>query len=743
MLRFTLYNEALGSVIIEKKDPIGINDIKQTIKRSKDFVGMTYDIVLDVEFIGGGRRFIKKCFDTQGGIDAQCKVTVYEWLADQWQFYYEGRINFNKYELTEQSVTVNIEQVGFQRDIQNLFDQEVILTDKVDVSLHPKKILQQYEAKPTDPLFSGIGWNVSMNGDGSGSNVHRSVAAVLLFDTTNQIKSDVESSFPVSWGFINLGDSVGQFNQVYSTVSQYKTWLTKNVKDQVFFNNIQADYDSTATVTLLYNLSFNCSLDKKSDDQNLVFEVLLWAHITDSAQNTKYLETIGKLAVTFGDVGATRTYQASANPISYSFNYDFKKGDQFITYATFHYRGYFDPDAGSERKIEPTINVNGNNTLIKVDSYTTFPTSTAKAVTLESAFRQCARKYTGVTYDPLKSSLLTGKLSPIVWTNGNNIRKLEKDIFVSIKTLFKFINSILPCGIGFEKDTNGNQIMVVEEITYFYNTSLNILSIGKVYNIKQKLLNSKYYNQIEIGGTEKIDLPQKNGVDSFSQIRRFAIPVKNTSNKLVVSDRTLIDGFAIEFQRRLIGKTENGKFDDKDFAIVTIKTGTAYAAKKNEGYSLITGVIDPSSGYNYDISPARNLLNYRQLIASQLIRSASKTLKMTFAEGNFEMATQKTAEGLLVEKADMDLSSVAPIYDTINYSFEAPLSSAQWQTIKASQFGYMEFEDKNGVLYQGFISETGIEHDPNRGLASFDLLKAFPTYGYGNYYGATEQIGTL
>jgi len=74
---------------------------------------------------------------------------------------------------------------------------------------------------------------------------------------------------------------------------------------------------------------------------------------------------------------------------------------------------------------------------------------------------------------------------------------------------------------------------------------------------------------------------------------------------------------------------------------------------------------------------------------------------------------------------DVDLTNVEAIWDNMIYTFDAPVTRSQFQLIKNSPYGYIEFEDQYGEKMNGFVSDSGIDHDSNKGVASFSLLKVF------------------
>jgi hypothetical protein len=382
---------------------------------------------------------------------------------------------------------------------------------------------------------------------------------------------------------------------------------------------------------------------------------------------------------------------------------------------------------------------------ISLNSKTSAPESTVKAVLLYEAFVRCCQYYTN-DLDCFRSDLLgrvgnpipgtvpqqfyasNGPAALIAWTNGAALRGMDKPIFTNLQDLIEFVNSQFCVGFGFEYGADGKQRMRLELRSHFYNKNSKILSLGRVYNVRKVLDSKRYYNQIEFGYASKIDIGQTNAIDAYNTKRRNSIPVVNTKNSLKVSTKVKADGYQIEQARRLKFTTTDGKNDDEPFVICVLPDGEGgWKSHKDEDYDLIENVFDPSTGYNYNIMPARMLRNWFKVIASSLIYAKSKIIKFTFGEVNYLARTKRTDESEVIEEnGNVDLSNVEPDYDNFIYHLnDVPFTDDQSRLLDANPFGYIEFEDRFGELMEGFISDNGVEHDQNKGKADLKLLKVY------------------
>jgi len=258
----------------------------------------------------------------------------------------------------------------------------------------------------------------------------------------------------------------------------------------------------------------------------------------------------------------------------------------------------------------------------------------------------------------------------------------------------------------------------------FDKTTQTVLLDGQ-YDFETQLMEDKYYKSISYGYSGKLELRQVNATDDFNTLRSLNMPIKNTKNVLDITTNVRANGSEIEYQRRLIGLSEDSNLDDQNFVIVMVRDGGEFAAKKMEGYDSVTNVFDAETGYNYDISPARMLLNWYEYLASNTIYSVSKIATFASGTGNYQATTTKTGELALAENGDVDLTDEQPIFDCFLYLLtNVPFNLSQMILTKANPFGYFSFRGKNDVAYRGFLSSEGIKHDSNnkRGT-SISLLK--------------------
>lgn len=817
-LRLQLIHEALGPLTIEKADPIGINEMTQTVKRSTDNEGVVYEIIFDVDFIKESRLYLKQAFEQFGGIDAEVLVNAYQWNPNlrRWKLYANGKVNFSKYDLYEDRLTVNIEQVGFQRRVLNLLDTDVniettesqngtaipaILASQVPY--HSKTIYKKASAgpqdsnesqhldvftfdipkdtAPADPTLLAI-WSAA----GHPFSVDRDAVIVGSIDTNKTKFEELTDLFKVQFSYVNLEVGMGPGSK---TTAEYITHLTAN-KDSRFeiYRATEAGVlKATIPINIRHNIDANDSAGGDVDicgegDMGNV-EILYWFEMRDKNDAILILENIvraptqpcgtidfpyiqtlyekNNIAVEVGhkiyvyhtvrvwgeyerpsgavDGEVHHNLIIQASPPEWDEKTSNGIGDKVI-YGGVIWESSVDENVGHIPAVGAFWTNEGSwsglstATQITLESATVAPVTTAKTILLYDAFQQCCRYLTNQV-DCFKSDLLgrtelgypvDGEGALIGWTNGGNLRDLpDKKIFASLKELIDFADAVFCVGFGFEIES-GRNILRLEKRSFFYSKFTSTLSLGKVYGIKKRLNQKMFYKEIEYGYQGKLDIGKVNAVDEFNTLRRATIPVVNTKNKLKISVKTRTSGYQIEHQRRLQFSTADSKLDDENFAVVLIRDGAGFRTKQDEGYTSIINVIDPATGYNYDISPARCLKNWYQFLASMLIRSTNKKIKFAYGEVNYKMASKKIGEtNYLYEDGEFDLTNVEPLFEPFMYEFKKELRQENFQLIKDLPYGVIDFEDHKGNKYEAFLSDKGIEHDSFKNMGDFELLHVY------------------
>jgi hypothetical protein len=273
----------------------------------------------------------------------------------------------------------------------------------------------------------------------------------------------------------------------------------------------------------------------------------------------------------------------------------------------------------------------------------------------------------------------------------------------------------------------GTIVFRLEKREHFYRNERSV-SLGKVLNVRKKVLIDKVYKVFEYGYEGKLDIGQVNAVDEFNTIRKSELPIVNCKNPLKASTHMRTSGYQIERQRRLLNSTEDSNLDDVMFAVSVIRSGETFVPKKDEGYEEINNVLEPATGYNYDLSPGRIRDNWKQVLAASLWKyKGGKLIKFSSGEINYRVSTKKVGEPIVYEDGIMDLKSTSPLWVPELYTIkDIKVTREMMSLIKSNLYGYIEFQDRFGVTMRGYISDTaGIVYNSTTRTASFELYKKY------------------
>jgi hypothetical protein len=763
-LRVQLVNDQIGVLVIDHDDPIDINAIVRSIKRSEENEGIIFEVVLDLEFIKGGRDFIKRCYEEAGGIDAVILINMYDRNPNtrRWELDNTGQINLNKYNLGEDNVEVAIEQTGLERRVLNMMELDVDLETEVSENgsalppqnvleslWHSKTILKEFSATASTAIEHQQLEAGTLNFPETGEDIDAGIIWYGQIDFEEFLFDEIDNVYTTPFGFSGYSNTFvdDQLNGV-GTDEKYIELLTDGPPsefDTAPTRNhfLECTEAGVTDVDIQFRMkpriiATNTGGDVDVNGSGVIgfCEVYSWFEHRSSDNTIKFIEKVGQWTLVSG-VGAFETKNYVKDTI------DLEVGDKLYWYTTYRVWGEYEApspgDGAGQVHHDLYMEIDPTETHITVKSQTTTPETLVSAVMLHEAFERCIQYYTNQVvcfYSDLLGRVdlgyaVDGKFALIVLNNGNWLRGRKIDdalapikLITNLKDLIEFVNSIACVGFGFEV-IDGVIRFRLEQREFFYNKNSKIASLGKVFNVRKKVDQRKYYNQVEYGYNTKTDVATVNAIDEGNTLRRAIIPIINTKNQLKISTKMITGGYLIEYQRRLHATTEDGKFDDSMFAAVVIRDGMSFKPKKNEGYAEINGIFDPATGYNFDLLPGRIIENWDKFIASGLIRSPRKVVRFSYGTVNYRMTSRKTTETELVrEDGDRDLTNVEPIFDPEIYILEdVPMNRDIMKLIRANPYGYLEFEDRFGRIMEGFINDVGVHFDGTKKQANLELLK--------------------
>lgn len=322
-----------------------------------------------------------------------------------------------------------------------------------------------------------------------------------------------------------------------------------------------------------------------------------------------------------------------------------------------------------------------------------------------------------------------------VLTPGLKIRQAtDKQFFTSMKDIMIGLRAIDNIGMGMESDR-----VRIEDVAYFYQ-NIKLLDITLIPSARYQIQEQLVYSNIKTG-YNNWEINSIKGIDEFCSYKERRTGIKSVSNELDISTDLIASGYIIENLRTSTlvdsGQTDN-KYDNNIFIICVERGGYNYIVEQGVAENA-TGFFSPATAYNWRIRPLYNVMRWFKLIAQSYSNIVSATNKLFFtsgkgnylAEGNLastdncRLERRAIAENEDIHSTDFDnISDGTPIFYPETITFDYPLSTAEYQTIKAAPYGYVNIQcGANGGVVKTYIKT--IEYKPASGMATFTMIKAW------------------
>jgi hypothetical protein len=221
------------------------------------------------------------------------------------------------------------------------------------------------------------------------------------------------------------------------------------------------------------------------------------------------------------------------------------------------------------------------------------------------------------------------------------------------------------------------------------------LEISNIRTITRKYDNYKIYNKVNIGYTtwksEEIQ-----GIDDVQTQHIYSTRFEKIGQTITLWSDFIAASLAIEGTRRkTIAESTDYKFDDSTFIIAVNPDDVSpdvYTPELDEEFSSIENLLDPELRYNTRLSPARNLLRWRNWLNGCLQNWLNTYYKFVRGEGNFDMISTMVGQSPeclneaydnqpLSEKQDIEVTNDF-IHLPNYYEFETPLDWEDYKTIR-------------------------------------------------------------
>lgn len=325
-----------------------------------------------------------------------------------------------------------------------------------------------------------------------------------------------------------------------------------------------------------------------------------------------------------------------------------------------------------------------------------------------------------------------GDLSKKMITKGTFMRGLTDYLYISLSQAFDIFDKIRPCGLGFDEDSQGRDIIVFADREYFFqNIVVFEFDNNKISNLNKEFGDEFSFNEIEIGFEKSVKKDVQYGLSEYNVKSSYSTNSIFENKKLELINAARADGVAINDiidNYQAVG-TEGSDYDEDIFIIDSDdETGVGYdmVNLKDENYTSYEGIEgDPGLNYNFDLSPARILIKYWGKWLNITLQELSGYLKYNKAETLSNLRTLRDDDTeSIYEKQDIFLSILeTPIMTGNILYFDYPLTEAEIKTIKNNFYGQGKFWDYSEKKYNGGWFKN-VNVNSTEGKATFEIYEA-------------------
>ena len=700
-------------------NPEGFDEIDYSFVRSEKN-GVFHDIVTDLRFVKEGRDYLIDKVDTDG-IHAQTICTIHKKNKDtnEYEFFYQGRVDYSGATETKKYFICNLEAEGFQQTFLNSTKKSFNIETYIDSSqveqpsftdtlYQPKTIQKEYEGKNDIAIYNEL-----LN-----TSIRATNYDVLYFPLSVPITntSEIEAfSYPIFLKDTSLIDD----SQFLISISEEGTYTFDIDVECQFY---KADNGNSITSLDYQLIRVEGSTYTTLDTVTIPF--IDQRNIPLSGTLADYFKlTGGKLSASLSlNIGDEVYIQGAAT---------------YSSTQVFQLSHYIRND---NSPVLSTVNIVAD---------TTFAETTVGTVPIYEALLSVAQKITGQT-DVLRSDFFGRTDSPDVYVSdgdgslgvfvdGNRLRGInDKVLSVSWESLIDCLHSIYGIGWTVEQE-QFQQVIRVEQTAFFYENAQSVdllasFNLGKTKQLQyfedvEKSPNEElYYSSIKFQ-YPKLEAKSVNGIDEFNTSREFNTPVKELENTYLLKSEIRASGYETELQRRKAQEpTTDTKIDDDIFITAVIRNGLTFQNEQDETFTA-TNLIAPTDAYNLRYAPTRSIRRHGNWINSSLL-GTSDNIDFAAGELNYLMTTQEGVSTVIAENGDIDKDELEfPILYPEVYSLEIALLNSDIQIIKNNPLQFISFTIlKDNVFKQinGHIRKIElVQAGEYKDLFKFTLLRRF------------------
>lgn len=638
--------------------------------RSNKYWGLFRNFALPYNFVEDGREIVKHIYDTQG-VTGKCKMLLQQQISTDGTYfdYYEGMLDFKFCKPSKTGVTITITEGG--------------LVDMIDNNMDiPYEI-------PIDPLDSDL---LLMDGIKMQETQHY-IGTATSQPTTNEDEVPLPLAFVSQDGEYVMGDGgtvfpgIGAGHQYYVIFTSLRTQdLTFEVKESITFSN-----DGSSADPALPKIS-------------IFIYATLEAAVAGSPVN--FIDTDLWVAGAPLNPGDTQSYT-----IDQSYFYTLSPGNIVVITAHFSIPTPSGSSSGS-------IDIADGGSL---DIFAEFITDSSyvSAYRYSQLWAKIIAAMTGSVYTGTSPYLIDIGVTPdtdygnIPWstlvTCGDAIRGLANPVIKTTPTdVFKNASDIWNLYLATDLDSGEAILKPLSEIL---DSATEIVDLGEVSGLTYEPADDLMGNVIDFGYASH-DSKTLNGRQEFNVDMKFTTPLSNVKAVLDWKCNYYSGMFDIEQVRNNISqKTTSDATQDNDIYVIEsaidLDTGIVTLQRlQNTGGHSAGGIVYPDYGYNFGITPKRNLLRKRGMWDSVCNQHAGEYLIFQTNERNKEVITDLDTNGNIAEKNN-EIIGTRRLFNPTYFNFTSRIPKNLIALVNANPYGYLSFKWL-GVRCKAFPWEIGI-----------------------------------
>lgn len=732
-------------------DPIGWDEGSYTLRRSqKDGDGTFKNFNIDLTWVKAGAEFVRNAYQEQG-IEAQIDVFIYVWEpnAAEWNLTLKGKLNLTEYEVSTDrgrlEVTAPIENSQFETRFLSLRKKDVDLQlntsyngaalpalPTTSADLHATTIAEEYEGENSTDISTTTASTINIGASEPGD-VSRNVQTTwyLALSMNKTTKDSLETNFTLGFGFTSNFDAVANFFQFdFDTLADIVWDLPLQLDLRFVSDHKKGRVNCGDNEDLLQQLNFQMYFEWR-DRNDVLIEKILVGQNTDVSlchlNGGEHTSTLTGAAVQFSKLQT-----------------QYHAGDKIYAYVKCQHIGDY------HRLFLNSYNVTHNFTLksfinssINISGLTTYQETAVQGVMVYECLQRLAEHYTGKSgafYSDYygRTDLgyaADGDGSQRIVCSGLNLRGhalSESPMFLNWDDFYKSLEAIDCVGFGFEEDANGETRLRVEPKEYFYEDAISVVLDG-VKKLNKRASKELYTTTFEVGYAKWTGQKDVGTLVEYNSERQYYTGLTQIETEMEIVSKIVAGSFAIESTRRLQKDTtdKDGQYDEDIFAIQVIPgTVAPWQSEADQYVETISGVVEPAGIYNIRLTPARMIRKWARVIASNFVNLSnnyvSGLLRFSSGKGNYNVVSKLTGYHEVAEGTDIDMIGQRPIWINEVYSFEYPLTFAQFELIRASPKQAIAFIDNGGVQRTGYIEEVEVDlRTPGKSLSKFKLLRRY------------------